>query len=245
MVENSLDRKTRIQLELHKGQLRLKTLDYHPNILVNDVKDMQDYSTLLDYIIVHGRLRERVARKIAQQIATGLLFCHRNRIVHRDIKVENILISCTGDVKIANFGLCAVFDRLGHLYTFCGTSYFPAPEMLSGKPYVGPEVDVWNFGIVLYILVCGKVPFNDERLDLLHEKVRRGTVQYPSHLSTECRCLLSRMLTTDPTSRVSLSDVLSHPWLVHTDSGALESSTVGVSLNIGGRIATVIARWLS
>jgi serine/threonine protein kinase len=197
---------------------------------------------LLDYVIAHGRLRESVAHKFAQQIANALAFCHHNRIVHRDIKLENIFLSSSGEVKITNFDLSAVFDPAGHLSTACGTSYFPAPEMLSGKSYVGPEVDIWGFGVVLYTLVCGRVPFDDHSIEAVHVKVRRGFVQYPYHLSSstsvlilivclyaliapggiECKDLLARMLTTDPMSRISLSEVLSHPWMVRELSGTSE-----------------------
>ncbi|KAJ6488494.1 kinase-like domain-containing protein, partial [Mycena vitilis] len=168
---------------------------------------------LLDYIIAHGRLRESVARNIVRQIASGLAFCHQNRIVHRDIKLENTLLFPSGDVKITGFSLSTVFDPAGHLFTFCGTSYFPAPEMVTGKPYVGPEIDIWNLGVVLYTVVCGKVPFDDIHVNGVHAKIKGGIVQYPSHLSANCKNLLSRMLTTDPAARVSLSELLSHAWM--------------------------------
>ncbi|KAJ6546979.1 kinase-like domain-containing protein [Mycena capillaripes] len=191
-------------------------MGYHPNVSTTNVGATKD---LLDHVITHGRLREHTARRLAHQIGSGLAFCHQNRVVHRDIKLENILISPNGDVKITNFGLSTVFDPVGHLYTACGTSYFPAPEMLFGEPYVGPEVDIWGFGVVLYILVCAKVPFDDEHLAGIHAKVRGGLIEYPAHLSARCRNLLSMMLTTDVASRrPSLSEVLSHPWMAHAFS---------------------------
>ncbi|KAF7349497.1 Non-specific serine/threonine protein kinase [Mycena sanguinolenta] len=111
---------------------------------------------MLDYIISHGRLRERVARKFARQIASALDYCHRNNVVHRDLKLENILISQTGNIKIIDFGLSNLYNPVAHLDTFCGNMYFPAPELLNATAYTGPEVDVWSFGVVLYILVCGR-----------------------------------------------------------------------------------------
>ncbi|KII84880.1 hypothetical protein PLICRDRAFT_179208 [Plicaturopsis crispa FD-325 SS-3] len=168
---------------------------------------------MLDYIISHGRLRERVARKFARQIGSALEYCHKNNIVHRDLRLENILVTQTGDVKIIDFGLSNVFDPLGHLATFCGGTYFPAPELLDAKIYIGPEVDVWNFGVVLYVLVCGKVPFDDESVPALHAKIKRGHVEYPARLSAECKHLLSRMLVTNPQARVTLSEVMSHQWM--------------------------------
>lgn len=138
---------------------------------------------MLDYIISHGRLKEKQARKFGRQIASALDYCHRNSIVHRDLKIENILISKTGDIKIIDFGLSNLFSPRSHLKTFCGSLYFAAPELLQAKQYIGPEVDVWSFGIVLYVLVCGKVPFDDQSMPALHAKIKRGVVDYPQWLS--------------------------------------------------------------
>lgn len=158
---------------------------------------------LLDYIISHGRLRERSARKFARQICSALEYCHANSIVHRgelrpqlttygigmltarrtDLKIENILISKSGNIKIIDFGLSNLYSPLSHLSTFCGSLYFAAPELLNAKVYTGPEVDVWSFGIVLYVLVCGKVPFDDQSMPALHAKIKRGQVEYPAWLS--------------------------------------------------------------
>jgi serine/threonine protein kinase len=154
---------------------------------------------MLDYIISHGRLRERVARKFARQIGSALEYCHRNNVVHRgtsslilrlsrlicfaDLKIENILISQTGNIKIIDFGLSNLYDPLNYLSTFCGSLYFAAPELLNAKVYTGPEVDVWSFGVVLYVLVCGKVPFDDQSMPALHAKIKRGLVEYPVWLS--------------------------------------------------------------
>ncbi|KAI5808983.1 kinase-like domain-containing protein [Peziza echinospora] len=168
---------------------------------------------MLDYIISHGRLKEKQARKFGRQIASALDYCHRNSIVHRDLKIENILISKTGDIKIIDFGLSNLFAPRSHLKTFCGSLYFAAPELLQAKQYVGPEVDVWSFGIVLYVLVCGKVPFDDQSMPALHAKIKKGVVDYPQWLSLECRNILSRMLVTEPRARATLAEIIQHPWL--------------------------------
>ncbi|KAJ6632417.1 hypothetical protein B0H10DRAFT_2206775 [Mycena sp. CBHHK59/15] len=172
---------------------------------------------LLDYIIAHGRLRERSARRFARQIGSALAYCHAHNVVHRDLKIENILISQTGNIKIIDFGLSNLYDPIGHLSTFCGSLYFAAPELLNAKEYTGPEVDVWSFGVVLYTLVCGKVPFEDEHMPALHAKIKRGMVEYPVWLSAdrhpECKHLLSRMLVTNPLRRAPLPEILAHPWM--------------------------------
>ncbi|KAF8129971.1 hypothetical protein EV363DRAFT_1168110 [Boletus edulis] len=178
---------------------------------------------MLDYIISHGRLRERVARKFARQIGSALDYCHRNNVVHRDLKIENILISETGNIKIIDFGLSNLYDPAERLSTFCGSLYFAAPELLNAKVYTGPEVDVWSFGVVLYVLVCGKVPFDDQSMPALHAKIKRGFVEYPVWLSAECKHLLSRMLVTNPALRASLAEVLEHPWMVRGFGGPPDS----------------------
>lgn len=154
-----------------------------------------DGGQMLDYIISHGKLREKHARKFARQIISALDYCHRNSIVHRgyftcgiqliaDLKIENILISKSGNIKIIDFGLSNLYSTRSLLTTYCGSLYFAAPELLNAKAYTGPEVDVWSFGIVLYVLVCGKVPFDDQSMAALHAKIKRGYVEYPSWLST-------------------------------------------------------------
>ena len=185
---------------------------------------------MLDYIISHGRLKEKQARKFGRQIASALDYCHRNSIVHRDLKIENILISKTGDIKIIDFGLSNLFSPRSHLKTFCGSLYFAAPELLQARQYTGPEVDIWSFGIVLYVLVCGKVPFDDQSMPQLHAKIKKGIVDYPAWLSAgtcqiyipwfqmlifalECKNLMSKMLVTDPRQRATLSEIMNHPWI--------------------------------
>lgn len=154
--------------------------NYHWYMLFEYVNGGQ----MLDYIISHGKLKEKQARKFSRQIASALDYCHRNGIVHRDLKIENILISKNGDIKIIDFGLSNLFAPRGHLKTFCGSLYFAAPELLQAKAYTGPEVDVWSFGIVLYVLVCGKVPFDDQSMPALHAKIKKGLVDYPNWLSS-------------------------------------------------------------
>lgn len=183
--------------------------NYHWYMLFEYVNGGQ----MLDYIISHGRLKEKQARKFARQIASALDYCHRNSIVHRDLKIENILISKTGDIKIIDFGLSNLFSPRNYLKTFCGSLYFAAPELLQAKQYTGPEVDIWSFGIVLYVLVCGKVPFDDQSMPQLHAKIKKGHVDYPPWMSAECRNLIHKMLQTDPTQRVTLSEIMNHPWI--------------------------------
>ncbi|KAK6385444.1 hypothetical protein LTR65_009138 [Meristemomyces frigidus] len=184
--------------------------NYHWYMLFEHV----DGGQMLDYIISHGRLKEKQARKFGRQIASALDYCHRNSIVHRDLKIENILISSGGDIKIIDFGLSNLFSPKSYLKTFCGSLYFAAPELLQAKQYTGPEVDIWSFGIVLYVLVCGKVPFDDQSMPQLHAKIKRGSVEYPPWLTPECRGLIARMLNTNPQERATMHEIMNHPWMM-------------------------------
>ncbi|KAJ6598013.1 kinase-like domain-containing protein [Mycena sp. CBHHK59/15] len=208
------------------GKAHPGALLYHPNACATqeEAETLQGYQTLLEHIIVNGRVPELLVRKFARQIGSALAYCHYNNVVHRNLKIENILVSQDGVhvIKITDFEFSTLYDPLGQLATFCGTSYFPAPEMIARKPYIGPEVDIWGFGLVLYILVCGRVPFDGPDLTSIHAKVRSGSLKFPSRLSAECKDLLSHMLATNPGSRASLPQVLSHPWMVREYSGPPE-----------------------
>ncbi|ODQ66768.1 Pkinase-domain-containing protein [Nadsonia fulvescens var. elongata DSM 6958] len=169
---------------------------------------------MLDYIISHGSLKEKHAQKFARGIASALDYCHKNSIVHRDLKIENILISKSGEIKLIDFGLSNLFSNSTLLKTFCGSLYFAAPELLEAKPYTGPEIDVWSFGVVIFVLVCGKVPFDDQNIMALHAKIKQGRINYPEWLSTECHDLLTKMLNINPKERITLTQAMNHPWMV-------------------------------
>lgn len=142
------------------------------------------------------------------------------------MKIENILIAKDGNIKIIDFGLSNLFSPRSQLSTFCGSLYFAAPELLNANPYTGPEVDVWSFGIVLYVLVCGKVPFDDQNMPALHAKIKRGIVEYPNWLSAECKHLISRMLVVNSAQRATMEEVINHPWMIKGFDGPLPSYTV-------------------
>ncbi|KAJ2353576.1 Serine/threonine-protein kinase, partial [Coemansia sp. RSA 2618] len=205
-------------------EVAINRLLFHPHIcMLHDVvvhpnhyyifQELVSGGQMLDYIISHGRLKEKHARKFARQIASAIDYCHHNSIVHRDLKIENILISANGNIKLIDFGLSNLYSPRAQLSTFCGSLYFAAPELLNAQPYTGPEVDLWSFGVVLYVLVCGKVPFDDQSMPALHAKIKRGHVEYPAWLSPECRHLLSRLLVVSPLRRATMGEVVRHPWM--------------------------------
>ena len=196
----------------------------HPNIVrlhdlyVTDeyycmVFEYVDGGQMLDYIISRGKLAEPAARRFFSQLISAVAYCHANGIVHRDLKIENVLIDGRGDVKLVDFGLSNFYDPDAKLKTFCGSLYFAAPELLKGITYTGPEVDVWSLGIILYVLVAGKVPFDDKSLSALHEKIKSGRFTVPLHLSPECQNLVKVMIEVDPEKRATLGEIMTHPWM--------------------------------
>ncbi|KAL0691665.1 hypothetical protein Bca4012_091344 [Brassica carinata] len=159
-----------------------------------------------------GRLQEDEARNFFQQIISGVEYCHRNMVVHRDLKPENLLLDSKCNVKIADFGLSNIM-RDGHfLKTSCGSPNYAAPEVISGKLYAGPEVDVWSCGVILYALLCGTLPFDDENIPNLFKKIKGGIYTLPSHLSGGARDLIPRMLVVDPMKRVTIPEIRQHNW---------------------------------
>lgn len=168
---------------------------------------------LFDYIVANGKLSEADARTFFQQIISGVEYCHSLRVVHRDLKPENLLINTRNHcVKIADFGLSTMMQDGDFLKTSCGSPNYAAPEVISGRLYAGPEVDVWSCGVILYTLLCARLPFDDEYIPTLFKKIRAGVFEMPQHVSPECRDLLSAMLVVDPLKRITISEIRKHPW---------------------------------
>ena len=170
---------------------------------------------LFDYIITNKRLSEIEACKFYQQIISGVEYLHKLKIVHRDIKPENLLLDAkTNDLKIVDFGLSNIFDSAYNnmLKSACGSPCYAAPEMLGGKEYLAPPVDIWSSGIVLYAMLCGYLPFEHEDNEELYKKICKGKFTLPPFLSDNAKDLLTKILNTDPTQRITIPNIKQHPW---------------------------------
>ncbi|GAB0092332.1 5'-AMP-activated protein kinase catalytic subunit alpha-2 [Sergentomyia squamirostris] len=167
---------------------------------------------LFDYIVRHGKLQEHEARRFFQQIISGVDYCHRHMIVHRDLKPENLLLDHNMHVKIADFGLSNMMLDGEFLRTSCGSPNYAAPEVISGKLYAGPEVDIWSCGVILYALLCGTLPFDDEHVPTLFRKIKSGIFPIPEYLNKQVVSLLCQMLQVDPLRRATIEEIKKHEW---------------------------------
>ncbi|GAA95657.1 uncharacterized protein L969DRAFT_92784 [Mixia osmundae IAM 14324] len=167
---------------------------------------------LFDYIIKTGRMAEGPARRFFQQIIAAVEYCHSHNVVHRDLKPENLLLDDELNVKIADFGLSNVMRDGDFLKTSCGSPNYAAPEVISGKLYAGPEIDIWSCGVILYVMLCGRLPFDDDHIPLLFKKINGGVFTLPPYLTPGARHLLSRMLLVDSTKRITLAEIRQLAW---------------------------------
>ena len=201
----------------------MKMLD-HPNIVklyqvietettLYLVMEYASGGEIFDYVVHHGRMKEKEARAKFRQIVYAVQYCHQKRIIHRDLKAENLLLDGQMNIKIADFGFSTEFTVGSKLDTFCGSPPYAAPELFQGKKYDGPEVDVWSLGVVLFTLISGALPFDGVTLPELKQKILLGKYPVPFFMSTECENLIKKCLVLDPTSRASLDDIMTHKWI--------------------------------
>ncbi|XP_056619943.1 MAP/microtubule affinity-regulating kinase 3 isoform X3 [Triplophysa dalaica] len=205
-------------------EVRIMKILNHPNIVklfevIETEKTLyliMEYASggeVFDYLVAHGRMKEKEARAKFRQIVSAVQYCHQKRIVHRDLKAENLLLDADMNIKIADFGFSNEFTLGNKLDTFCGSPPYAAPELFQGKKYDGPEVDVWSLGVILYTLVSGSLPFDGQNLKELRERVLRGKYRIPFYMSTDCENLLKRFLVLNPVKRGTLEQIMKDRWI--------------------------------
>ena len=206
----------------------------HPNIVrLYDVIETDKYigiildyasgGELFDHILAHRYLKEKDACRLFAQLISGVWYIHQRKIVHRDLKLENLLLDRNRNVIITDFGFANRFEHRSDdlMQTSCGSPCYAAPELvISEGAYVGSAVDIWSCGVILYAMLAGYLPFDDDpanpdgdNINLLYRYIVNTPLSFPDYISPEARDLLSIMLQPDPQRRADLSSVMQHPWL--------------------------------
>ncbi|KAF0981671.1 hypothetical protein FDP41_012328 [Naegleria fowleri] len=167
---------------------------------------------LFDYIVERGRLTIEEAFHFFKQIILGVEYCHKQLICHRDLKPENLLLDRYKNIKIADFGMASLMEEGKLLETSCGSPHYASPEIVRGLKYNGMEADIWSMGVILYALLTGRLPFDDETLHVLLAKVKEGKYEIPQFLDEDVRDLISKMLKLNPSERITIKGIKNHPW---------------------------------
>ncbi|KAJ7359253.1 Pkinase-domain-containing protein [Mycena albidolilacea] len=210
-------------------EITMMKLMNHPNILrIYDVYEgakelflVLEYvegGELFDFLVNRGRLPAEEAREYFKQIVYGLNYAHTFSIIHRDLKPENILIASLSPplIKIADWGMAAFAPPSLQLETSCGSPHYASPEIVNGERYQGTATDIWSCGVILYALLTGRLPFDDKNVKVLLSKVKSGKFDMPAWIDPLATDLLSHMLVVDVSCRITIPEIMSHPWLLST-----------------------------
>ncbi|UZP41683.1 hypothetical protein NXS19_009499 [Fusarium pseudograminearum] len=169
---------------------------------------------LYNHLLEHGPLPVDKVQKIFTQLVGAVSYVHNQSCVHRDLKLENILFDKHENVKLVDFGFTREYEgRTNHLQTFCGTICYSAPEMLKGEKYAGEKVDVWSLGIILYALLCGELPFDDDDDNITRTKILSEEPKFPEHMPPDAVPLIKALLSKRPLLRPGLPEILSNSFL--------------------------------
>jgi len=195
----------------HKSIIQLyDTFETNKHIIF--VMELCSGGDLLNYVRMRRKLTEDYAKTIFKQIMDALHYCHRQNILHRDVKLDNIILDSEGNIKIGDFGVSKIVDPTQKMYDQCGTPAYIAPEILRDRGYRGFGIDVWSSGVVLYAMLYGTVPFRAQNMVELNEMIIKAKYTLKPDISEEARDLLKKILETDPKKRLKIPEILAHPW---------------------------------
>ena len=214
----------------------------HPNIIrLYEVLDASDWVLIVMEYADGGELKDFMASKpnnilpehlacdILNATLNGLEYCHRRKVIHRDLKLENILIDTNGTIKIADFGLSNTIQFGTKMGTACGTPSYIAPEIVRGdsskngdSKSSGAECDIWSLGVILYCMICGFLPFQSSNIKALYDKILRADYTIPDYISPQSKSLITKMLTVDIEKRINLSQIRTHCWTQMRDNGLID-----------------------
>uniref|UniRef100_A0A3B5LPY9 BR serine/threonine kinase 2b n=1 Tax=Xiphophorus couchianus TaxID=32473 RepID=A0A3B5LPY9_9TELE len=204
-------------------EIAILKLIEHPHVLkLHDVYENKKYlylvlehvsgGELFDYLVKKGRLTPKEARKFFRQIISALDFCHSHSICHRDLKPENLLLDEKNNIRIADFGMASLQVGDSLLETSCGSPHYACPEVIRGEKYDGRKADAWSCGVILFALLVGALPFDDDNLRNLLEKVKLGVFHMPHFIPPDCQNLLRGMIEVDAAKRLTLEQIQKHTW---------------------------------
>uniref|UniRef100_A0A8C5DAS2 Serine/threonine-protein kinase BRSK2-like n=1 Tax=Gouania willdenowi TaxID=441366 RepID=A0A8C5DAS2_GOUWI len=204
-------------------EIAILKLIEHPHVLkLHDVYENKKYlylvlehvsgGELFDYLVKKGRLTPKEARKFFRQIISALDFCHSHSICHRDLKPENLLLDEKNNIRIADFGMASLQVGDSLLETSCGSPHYACPEVIRGEKYDGRKADAWSCGVILFALLVGALPFDDDNLRNLLEKVKLGVFHMPHFIPPDCQNLLKGMIEVDAGKRLTLEQIQKHTW---------------------------------
>nr|XP_043885625.1 serine/threonine-protein kinase BRSK2-like isoform X9 [Solea senegalensis] len=204
-------------------EIAILKLIEHPHVLkLHDVYENKKYlylvlehvsgGELFDYLVKKGRLTPKEARKFFRQIISALDFCHSHSICHRDLKPENLLLDEKNNIRIADFGMASLQVGDNLLETSCGSPHYACPEVIRGEKYDGRKADAWSCGVILFALLVGALPFDDDNLRNLLEKVKLGVFHMPHFIPPDCQNLLRGMIEVDASKRLTLEQIQKHTW---------------------------------
>ncbi|XP_052739180.1 serine/threonine-protein kinase par-1 isoform X2 [Bicyclus anynana] len=209
---------------------------------------------IFDHLVSAGRMSEPAAARSFAQMVAAVGYCHASGVVHRDLKAENLLLDKDMNIKLADFGFSNEYTAGAPLATWCGSPPYAAPELFEGRQYDGPKADVWSLGVVLYVLVCGALPFDGGTLSELRASVLGGKFRIPYFMSQACEQLIRHMLVLEPERRLSLRGVARHRWLAAHQPGPGPGAAAGAcachppaapAADAAARHAAVLARMLA
>ena len=181
------------------------------------------YENFLNYLIKRGKLLENLAKIIFKQIIAGLQFLHTNNIVHRDIKPSNILIDSNNNIKIIDFGVSKILKKGEIMKDYCGTTLYMAPEIIERKGYEGYSCDIWSAGVILYNMISGQRPFNAKENDEIEKLILKGEYKELKYISKDAKDLINKMIVVNPKERITIEEILNHPWLKDVDIKKVEN----------------------
>ncbi|KAH9130537.1 hypothetical protein LEN26_008420 [Aphanomyces euteiches] len=205
------------------------------------VHELVDGHDLLDYVLTYQKMEEALAAHVFEQLLRAIQACHDLNIWHRDLKLENVLITREFHVKLIDFGLSE--RTLSRLSSVCGTPLYCSPELLflptntRDDGVWGGPADVWSAAILLFALLTGCAPYNDSSFVTLRQDIYKNEIAYPDHLSESVQDLLRSVLVSDPEARPTVVDLLQHPWVVK-NSTSYRSSVSSKSPRIIFRAAS-------